>query len=91
MRVQQSTNRGGPGVPGGLDSSTSGNGSVVKDTVGGILVADDVGGSVSIRRDVAVVRGGLGPGDELVAGVGTGGNSPLLVETSEGLATNGPR
>lgn len=85
------TYRVGPGVPGSGDGSTSSNGSVVEETVGGILVADDVGGGVRIRGDVAVVRGGLGPGDELVTGVGTGSNSPHLVETGVGLAADGPR
>lgn len=53
-------------------------------------MADDVRSTVGIGGDVAVVRGRLGPSVELVASVGTGSGSPLLVVTSKGLAINGP-
>lgn len=86
----RNTYRVGPGVPGSSEGTTGGNGSVVQETVGSILVADDVGGTVGIGGDVAVVRGRLGPSVELIASVGTGSGSPLLIVTSEGLAVNGP-
>lgn len=83
--------RVGPGVPGSSDGTTCSDGCIVQFTVGSVLVANDVGGAVGIRGNVAVVRGRLGPGVELVASIGTGRNSPLLVETSEGTAIDGPR
>lgn len=53
-------------------------------------MADDVGGAVGIGGNVAVVRGRLGPGVELVASVGTGRDGPLLAKTSVVSAVNGP-
>lgn len=85
------TYRVGPGVPGGSEGTASSNGGVVQDTVGGVLVTDDVSGAVGIGGNVAIVRGRGGPGVELVASVGTSSDSPLLVETSIGGAINRPR
>lgn len=55
QRVHQSTYRAGPGVPGGRDGTAGSNSGVVEETVGGILVADDIGGGIGIGGDVAVV------------------------------------
>lgn len=49
------TYRAGPGVPGGRDGTSSSDGGVVEQSVGSILVADDVGGGIGIGSDVAVV------------------------------------
>lgn len=89
--MQSKTYGARPGVPGGGNGSTGGNGCVVKSAVGGILVADDIGGTVRVRGNVAVVRGRLRPGDKLVAGDGTLGESPHLVETRIFFSTNVPR
>lgn len=82
--------RVGPGFPGGRDGTTSRNSSIVQQTVGGILVADDVGCAKSIWSDVAVVRGRSRPRNELITRVRTGSHRPLLVETGEGVSANGP-